>query len=396
MRPSAGVKLGFVPVRLKGLDMPHDDAIDTTVALLYEAVLDVSRWDAALAAFAAAFDAPWATRIRFDFTLEEPIELRSHGWDSDTLKRYAEYYYGIDPGATRVRRAGVGQWLADEMLLNCRARDQQEYTHDFAVPSGFAWVGGGKVEAPSMDMGLWFAVQRRPDDAPFGAEGARVFSLLLPHLQQAMRIEARMQQLSAGQAIAQSSLDTLKAAVCVVDRSRRAHLLNRLAERMLGGAELLAVREGRLACAHPVLQERLAGLVNQACAPRACGGAFQLPRRGTALPLHAMVLPLPERHAAAAPLAREPLALVVVMDPQAPHLAREAYQGLFGLTETETALLFALVNGDNLAQWADGRGVSTNTARTHLAALFAKAGVDSQARLLRLAKTLPAMDDPSR
>lgn len=255
--------------------MPGNDAIDATVALLYEAVLDGSRWDAALAAFADAFDAPWATRIRFDFTLEDPIELHSHGWDAGTLKRYAEYYYGIDPGATRVRRAGVGQWLADEMLLNRRARDQQEYTHDFALPSGFAWVGGGKVESPSMDVGLWFAVQRRPDDAPFGAEGARVFSLLLPHLQQATRLEARMQQLSAGQAIAQSSLDTLKAAVCVVDRSRRAHLLNRSAESLLGGAELLMVRDGRLMCSHASLDERLVRLVTQACARLPCGGAFR-------------------------------------------------------------------------------------------------------------------------
>lgn len=103
-------------------------------------------------------------------------------------------------------------------------------------------------------------------------------------------------------------------------------------------------------------------------------------------------MPLPERHPAAAPLVKEPLALVVIMDPQVAHLSRESYQGLFGLTDTETALLFALVNGDNLAQWADRRGVSANTARTHLAAVFAKTGVDSQARLLRLAKTLPAMD----
>jgi len=371
--------------------VPRNDAIDAAVALLYEAVLDGSRWDAAMAAFAGAFDAPGATRVRFDVMQKEPVEFRSHGHDAGTLKRYAEYYYAIDPGALPAHRVGVGQWLADELLFDPRAHDQLEYAHDFALPHGIGWVGGGKVESSAAHTGLWFGLQRHPGDARFGTDGKRIFSLLLPHLQQATRLEARMKQLFLGEAIAQSSLDTFKAAVCVVDRSRRAHLLNRSAESLLGGAEVLMVRGGRLLCSHAALDERLGRLVTQACSRLPHGGAFQVPRHGAVLPLHAMVMPLPERHPAAAPL-REPLALVVVMDPQAPHLAREAYQGLFGLTDTETALLFALVNGDNLAQWADRRGVSNNTARTHLASVFAKTGVDSQARLMRLVKTLPAAE----
>lgn len=372
--------------------MPDDKAIDTAVTLLYETVLDGSRWDAALAAFAGAFRAPGATRIRFDVTQKQPVEFRAHGHAAAVSGRYADYYHAIDPGLPAVGWASDGQWLADELLFDRRARDQQEYTHDFALPSGIGWVGGGRVESTSAHAGLWYGVQRHPDDAPFGAEGERVFHRLLPHLKQVTRLEAHTKQLSLGEAMARASLDALQAAACVVDRSRRVLLLNRQADALLGGAEPLMVRGGRLLCSVPAPDQRLSGLVAQACRRMPCGGAFQVPRRAAAaLPLHAIVMPLPEHHAAAAAHAREPLALVLVMDPQAPHLAREAYQGLFGLTDTEAALLFALVNGDNLAQWADRRGISTNTARTHLAAIFGKTGVDSQARLLRLAKTLPAV-----
>ena len=93
-----------------------------------------------------------------------------------------------------------------------------------------------------------------------------------------------MRQLSAGQAIAQSSLDTLKAAVCVVDRSRRAQLLNRSAESLLGGAELLRCETGGWCVLSASLDERLVRLVTQACARVPCGGAFQVPRRGTPCP----------------------------------------------------------------------------------------------------------------
>lgn len=109
------------------------------------------------------------------------------------------------------------------------------------------------------------------------------------------------------------------------------------------------------------------------------------------MPLQAIVVPIPG-HSDLARLFSEQLALLIVMDPQLPHLAREAYQSLFGLTNAEAALLFALVNGHSLAEWAAARGSSMATVKTQLNALFAKTGVDSQPKLLRIAKTLPAVE----
>lgn len=343
-----------------------------------------------MAAFAKAFDAPQAIRMRFDFDRNELSECHVHGHDSGVLARYADYYHGIDPGGPPAVRARVGEWLADEVLFDRKARDQQEYAVDFALPSGIGWQAGGKIEAASPRSGLWFGVTRAPGDAPFGSEGERTFKRLLPHLQQVARLEARLQLLTRGQTVAQASLDALTAAVCVVDAHRRLVLANKRGERLLDGAAPIALRLGRLVCAQATLDARLATLVQKACAATPRGGAFQVPRRGVHAPLQVMVMPLPLRHQAAS-LRCEPLAMVVVSDPLDPHLARETYQGLFGLTDTESSLLFALAHGDNLAQWAEARRVSINTARTHLASVFAKMGVDSQARLLRLARALPSM-----
>lgn len=369
--------------------MHKTDVVEHAVTLLYEAVLDDSKRAGSMAAFARAFDAPQATRMRFDFDRCELSEFYAHGHDAGVLARYAGHYHAIDPGGPPAVSAPVGRWLGDEVLFDRKARHQQEYAVDFALPSGIGWQAGGKVEATGPRSGLWFGVTREPDAPPFGIAGERVFQRMFPHLQQVARLESRLKQLAQGQSIAQASLDVLTAAVCVVDARRHALVLNRRAEQLLMGILPLSVRTGRLMCSSPALDERLTTLVHKACGHPARPGAFSVPRQDTNLTLQVMVIPLPQRHPMSG-LKPQPLAMVVAADPLSPHLTRETYQGLFGLTGTEAGLLYALAQGESMAQWADARGVSINTARTHLSAVFAKVGVDTQARLLRVTRTLPS------
>ena len=78
--------------------LSREKIVDTALTLLYESALDESRRDAAMAAFAKAFDAPQSIRMRFDFDRHELSEFHAHGHDSGVLGRYADYYHGIDPG----------------------------------------------------------------------------------------------------------------------------------------------------------------------------------------------------------------------------------------------------------------------------------------------------------
>jgi len=63
-------------------------------------------------------------------------------------------------------------------------------------------------------------------------------------------------------------------------------------------------------------------------------------------------------------------------------LSAEAVQQFFGLTPKETALALRLAAGRSLVEAARDQGVSVNTARAHLRAIFAKTGVDRQSRLV--------------
>jgi DNA-binding CsgD family transcriptional regulator len=56
----------------------------------------------------------------------------------------------------------------------------------------------------------------------------------------------------------------------------------------------------------------------------------------------------------------------------------------YGLTEAEARMLLAFVRTQGIQEAADDLGVSPETARSHLKAIFAKTGANSQAKLMHL------------
>ena len=78
------------------------------------------------------------------------------------------------------------------------------------------------------------------------------------------------------------------------------------------------------------------------------------------------------------------LALFVVDPEEGRTASSEVLEGMYDLTHSEAELVRTLASGVSLEQAAKVRGVSVNTARSHLKRAFAKTGTARQAELLRL------------
>ena len=82
---------------------------------------------------------------------------------------------------------------------------------------------------------------------------------------------------------------------------------------------------------------------------------------------------------------RRPAVTLFLRDPdRKPQGAQEIIRKLFDLTPAETSLALLLTNGLTLEEAAEESGISKNTARTHLRAIFSKTGVTRQATLVRI------------
>jgi len=62
----------------------------------------------------------------------------------------------------------------------------------------------------------------------------------------------------------------------------------------------------------------------------------------------------------------------------------ELLADLFSLTQTESIIVHALVNGQTLREYAESNSVSRNTVRTHLKSVFMKTRTHRQADLVKL------------
>jgi DNA-binding CsgD family transcriptional regulator len=362
---------------------------DSAVASLYETVLDPEQWNVAIADVARFFAAPTATMFSYDFTSNRAYGWRAHGFDPDVGQRYTSYYCQLDPGRSTAMAARVGEWVADEVLLDVRSPHHQEYVHDFALPSGIGRVGGVKVAGDATTC-TWLSLERRPGAERFGEAARRQYREIEPHLRRVIQMQTRLDTLAVGNALARACLDRLQAGVVVVDRSRRVHYVNAHGTRLLGRGHDLALSQRRLRCSRPPLDEQLGRLVQDACAQLARGGALRIPHDSDRQSLLLSILPVPRNHELAA-LVPEPLALVVIGESGNDNVPIDVYRALFSLSYAEAALMAALVRGSSVADWARERHISVATVRTQLRSLFEKTGVDTQARLVGLARAVPPL-----
>jgi DNA-binding CsgD family transcriptional regulator len=113
------------------------------------------------------------------------------------------------------------------------------------------------------------------------------------------------------------------------------------------------------------------------------GGRIRISRGEERAPLIVLVIPLRAETEWLSP--RRPTAILFITDPERANTPTAAsLQHSFGLTRTEAAVALQVLNGKGLQAAAAVLGIAPVTARSHLAAIFAKTGTSRQAELVRV------------
>ena len=357
------------------------------VSALYDTVLDAERWPTAIGELAGLFRASTVAMFRYDYLARAPSDFRIFGHDPDVERRYAAYYHRLDPGASLALFADVGQWLADERMLDLKDRQHQEYVQDFALRSNIGRVGGVKTHGDASGC-TFLSLQRPPGAERFGEEGLSLYRALEPHLLRVAQLQSRLEKLTAGERIARAVLDRLQCGVLVCNAAGRLLLANAGAETLFRQhAQSLRTTQGHLSCTLPADNERLAHALASATSAQGARGTGLRLRVGNGM-LTALILPLPPGHDLAG-MRPEPLALVALGMPPRNDAQARLLGLLYGFSEAETALMEALLDGRSATEHAAARGVRLSTVRTQLHMLLGKAGVQTQVALINLARGAP-------
>jgi DNA-binding CsgD family transcriptional regulator len=272
------------------------------------------------------------------------------------------------------QRVVIDQDLLTPEELRCNV-----FYNEALYPFGFQWFGAIGFRAGEE---LWaLTLQRTPCEGPFTAEDKRLLAALSPHLTSVATLSAAVGRSTiAGMT---DVLDLVRQPALALDRMGRVLDANAAAQALFDDA--VRVRERRLAVCDRKAGAELATLIDRLrAAPDAAALAAPpiVVRRDGKAPLLIRALPL-------AAAARNPFlgarALLLLSELQAksgpdPTLVARA----FDLSRAE-ARLASLIAGGLTTEAAAGRlGVSRETARAQLKAVYAKTETHRQSELAAL------------
>jgi DNA-binding CsgD family transcriptional regulator len=369
---------------------------------LYDGVLTDAGWREALGAISAFTGSPQTSIIVHDpqTSVVAIAEYEDFGIDPATLTAYNDTHNKFDPGNSIAPFLSPGVWYHDLQHVGLSAMQRNPFYQDFLRQHDISTIICNRV-LQSNGMEAYLSLQRRPGQPYYEAAELDAFNrTFIPHVQRAVRIRAELKRLAQREGLTSLVLDRLRIPMLVLDDLGTVLKTNAGAEALMRRLpRQLQVRQGRL---HPqgidaAQFERLLQSATGRHGPAEAGGAWLKYAQEDGKEGHAMqclVLPVPPQASALNPWVR-PLALVLLrpLDPQhrlepQPSLMRQ----LFDLTLAETRIAMALCQGDTPTDIAQRQGVSVNTVRTHLRAIFAKTGTTRQTDLLRLLSSLLTVD----
>jgi DNA-binding CsgD family transcriptional regulator len=356
------------------------------VSGIYAAALTPQQWGPAMRVVQHTFDGSNASGL-----------LMSDGsaWsiDNSTLppriaQSYEEYYYRLDRVLAALEQGPVGAVRTGTELMPLVRRSEfyEEWLRPLEIDGGlFVRLTGGP--RPTCFI---VAAPRRTEsfDTP---ERAKLMTRLVPHLQQALRIQNRLTDFAHSSADLAGALEAVRHGVAVIGSGCLVLHLNSTAERILAAGDGLHSRAGCVAAGTNECDRKLQRAIHFAVLNDGSnirhGQSFACERPSGKRPYIIHVLPL--HRIGADETSTKATALVLIMDPEreirpAAMLLRHVY----GLTNTEAEVAVRMAHGSEVKQISEELSMSLTTVRTHLQHIFDKTGTHRQAELVRSLLTL--------
>jgi DNA-binding CsgD family transcriptional regulator len=365
------------------------------VSGIYDAALDASLWSKALKDIVTKFDggcgALLVTAQRSCQTLHASV-----GWDHASVASYNAYYGRIDPFASVIERVPVGHVFRCSDIVAPDEQRRSEFFNDWAARND---VGEG-VFASLVNNGdnvVWLGIGGGfRSGSSTDADKIEQLRLLVPHLQQALRVRSSLGAIEFRRHGALRAFDCLAHGLVLLDGEGSVLFANRAAERIAAADNGLALAPAGLRAAHPDENATLQGLIGRAIGRQAgavrAGGSQALTRPSGRSPFVIRVVPA-EADAEEFPTVR---AVVVIVDPERePQALGPMLRRIYGLTPAEATVACEVARGEGLQPVADAMSITLSTVRVHLQRVFEKTRTHRQAELARLLLTIEAAIEPS-
>jgi len=344
------------------------------LAMIYEAAAIPSQWPVVLGKLAELVSAFGSGIVSIDNAQSVRfITTDNYRGIYERVLANLTRYDNVRPQRAVAR--GYFGFLTDLDLCSVEELEADPLYTEGLYPYGLGWTMGAPIPSPSADL-AFFDFARKKADGPFGMAEKQTLDAYRPHLARAALMATRL-ELQRAQATV-TTLSVLGLPGAVVNRAGRVVAANpqfeALAPRVVIGAF------DALSLADPAQNALLRkGLLTQSLDEV---GSIPITATDTQPALVVHLVPV-QRSAQDVFIGASHIVLVTpVTAPAAP--LTNLLVGLFDLTPAEAAVARGIASGDSIPDFARRNGVSPETVRTQLRAVFEKTGTRRQADLVRL------------
>ncbi|WP_269931624.1 helix-turn-helix transcriptional regulator [Aminobacter sp. HY435] len=344
---------------------------------LYEASFIPEKWPALLADLSEAVEAMGG--CLFTLARSNSAYLGSKSISAYLDEFMQDGWLAINTRTTRAAALAHPGFLTDHDLYSDEELEKEQIYREFLRPRGMGWVAGTLVPLPSGDV-LAFSLERQTWRGPFERHYVEALDRLRPHIARAAMVSARLglERARAGAA----ALEALGLPAAVLSGRGQLLACNDLMHGLiptvvLDGATRVQLVERRADCMLENALDGMAGGVRR-------GIVQSFPIAGADEKTQSVAHLLPVRGSVNDLFSRMHSILVIMPMPGASAPPTSVLQSLFDLTPSEARIAAALVAGRSIDAIGKDFGISRETVRTHLRAIFAKSGVSKQSSLVRL------------
>jgi DNA-binding CsgD family transcriptional regulator len=360
-----------------------DPTFSALLGDLYQGPLEEPPWQSFLARVRELLGANLVTLLLRPPSKEEHVVMLADGGSLSAIKSYNEGQFVLDPFVDLPSRQVVSlhEYLSGKALLD------SDFYRVIMQPQGWYDFLGLDIRQENQ-LDVRFRAGRYQGTQPFGESEKTLLRTLMPHLERSIRLQSCISRTERERAVYAGAVEQLLVATVILDEQCRVLSTNATANTLLAAGEGISVSGNCLRLADSDADRELRALLDTVMQSRRNSrpqpaSAMHVPRTGERLPLGLVARAVPSARGAEG--RGMPSVAVFIRDPEQPADAPQQVIGrLYKLTTAESSLAMLLANGLTLDEAAAQLGVSRNTARAHLRAVFAKTGVTRQSGLVRL------------
>lgn len=363
-----------------------EDRLTSAIGAIYDCATDPQR----LAEIGRPVERAMKTESSIHFVSEKRSGRMLHlvsaspNFDAAARRDYGLYYHDRNEWFQRAVHRRPPYVARGEELLDYDDFERTEFCADWCSRVGiYHMIGCVYPLGEGVVGGSGIHHTRR--QGAFTDEEKRIYGLLMSHVARALQMACRFGALRQSGSLTLEVIDALDVGVLLVGADRSLLFANRIARKLLRDARWLTLASGRL---RPIHQHSLSSFSRRVAVAARTGagdglGTGGLLRLGDPLGGRLTVLIAPFRSAMLSLGAAQPTAAVLFQNPfRAGRMRENAIAQAYGLSPAESRLVALLVAGNTLVESAAQAGISLNTAKTQLRAVFAKTGFSRQADLI--------------